>query len=45
MKFAFIAGMAVLVLIIVMALVQRSRPRITTIETRREVDKEEDRDA
>ena len=45
MKIAFIAGIAVLVLIIVMALVQRSGPRITTIETRREIDKEDDSDA
>jgi hypothetical protein len=40
MSIALIAGLVVVVIIIAIALSQRSGPRITTIETRREVDEE-----
>ena len=43
MSIALIAGLAVIVLIVVIALVQRSGPRVTTIEHCRE-NEEEDRD-
>ncbi len=36
MSIAFIAGILVLVVIVLIAVVQRSRPRVTQIETRRE---------
>ena len=38
MSIAFIAGLAVLALIVVIAVSQRSGPRVTHIETRREKD-------
>jgi hypothetical protein len=41
MSIAFIAGILVLVVIVIIAVVQRSRPRVTTIETRREAKPEE----
>jgi hypothetical protein len=46
MSVALIAGIVVVVLIVAIALSQRSRgPRVTQIETRREIDREENRDA
>ena len=42
MSIALIAGLAVLVLIIVIAVSQRSGPRVTRIETRRHREDEED---
>lgn len=42
MSIALIAGIAVIVLIVVIALMQRSGPRVTTIETRREEKREGD---
>ena len=44
MSIAFIAGIAVLVLIALIAVSQRSGPRITQITTRRELDDQEDAD-
>jgi hypothetical protein len=41
MSVAFIAGLAVLALIVVIAVSQRSGPRVTHIETRRERDEGE----
>lgn len=41
MSIAFIAGLAVLALIVVIAVSQRSGPRVTHIETRRERDEGE----
>jgi hypothetical protein len=40
MSIALIAGVAVLLLIVVIALIQRSGPRVTTIERTREADDE-----
>jgi hypothetical protein len=46
MSVALIAGIVVVVLIVAIALSQRSGgPRVTQIETRREIDTEENRDA
>ena len=42
MSIAFIAGIAVLVLIGAIALSQRTGPRVTRIETRRETEDHED---
>ena len=42
MSVALIAGLAVLVLIIAIAISQRTGPRVTRIETRRERDGQED---
>ena len=44
MSIAFIAGVAVLVLIALIAVSQRSGPRITQITTRRELDDQKDAD-
>jgi len=44
MSIAFIAGLAVLVLIALIAVSQRSEPRITQITTRRELDDQKDAD-
>ena len=44
MSIAFIAGIAVLVLIALIAVSQRSGPRITQITTRRELDDQKDAD-
>jgi len=45
MSIALIIGIAVIVLIVAIAAMQRSGPRVTHVETRREVDKEDDTDA
>jgi hypothetical protein len=42
MSVALIAGLAVLVLIIAIAISQRTGPRVTRIETRREREDQED---
>jgi hypothetical protein len=42
MRIALFAGLAVLVLIIAIAISQRSGPRVTRIETRREHEDQED---
>ena len=42
MSIAFIAGIAVVLLIVAIAIAQRSGPRVTHIETRRETEDEED---
>jgi hypothetical protein len=42
MSVALIAGLAVLVLIIAIAISQRTGPRVTRIETRRESEDQED---
>jgi hypothetical protein len=42
MSIALIAGLAVLVLIIAIAVSQRTGPRVTRIETRREREDQED---
>ena len=42
MSIAFIAGVAVVLLIVAIAIAQRSGPRVTRIETRRETEDKED---
>lgn len=43
MSIAFIAGIVVVAIIVAIAISQRTGPRVTHIETRREHDDEEDR--
>ena len=44
MSVALIIGLAVLVLIVAIAISQRNKPRVTTIETRRESEDRKDGD-